>query len=69
MNGPLQPDHEHDEDDDEVKTEVIDGCTLITTTAWRNSRNAAVGGIGIMKLNPTLWTQNILVSIAINHSG
>ena len=38
----------HDEDDDEVKTEVIDGCTLITTTAWRNTRNAAVGGVGIM---------------------
>ena len=34
--------------DEEIRTEEIDGCTLITTPAWRNDRNAAVGGVGLM---------------------
>lgn len=39
------------EDKDEVKFERIDGHILVTTSAWRNSRQAAVGGVGFL-INP-----------------
>ena len=38
----------HSTEEDKIRTEMIDGCTLITTSAWRNDRNAAVGGVGLM---------------------
>ena len=34
--------------EDPVVYEQIGGNTLITTSAWRNSNNAAVGGVGLM---------------------
>ena len=41
-------DHKMVHEDEEKRTEVIDGCTLITTSTWRNDKNAAVGGVGLM---------------------
>ena len=38
----------HTTEDDKIRTEIIDGCTLITTSAWRNDRHTAVGGVGLM---------------------
>ena len=38
----------HGEEDDKIRTEVIDGCTLVTT--WRNNRNS---GLKSNKLFPT----------------
>lgn len=36
------------ETDEKIRTDVIDGCTLITTTAWRSNNNAFIRGVGIM---------------------
>ena len=30
------------------KTEDLDGCTMITSSAWRNNSNAASGGVGML---------------------
>ena len=38
----------HTKDDDKIKYWKLDNCTLITSSAWRNSQGAAVGGIGIL---------------------
>ena len=38
----------HTKDDDEVKYWSLENCTLITTSAWRNSQGSAVGGVGIV---------------------
>ena len=33
---------------DKIRYENIGNLTLITSSAWRNSNNSSVGGIGIM---------------------
>ena len=38
----------HDEEDEEIKIQEFDCCTLITSSAWRNTAQAACGGVGIM---------------------
>ena len=38
----------HTKDDDKIKYWKLDNCTLITSSAWRNSQGAAVGGVGIL---------------------
>ena len=38
----------HKEGESKIKTDVINGHTIITTSAWRNSRNAAIGGVGVI---------------------
>lgn len=34
-----------------ILIEQLDNCTLITTSAWRNSNGAAAGGVGIVVNN------------------
>ena len=34
--------------EEELLTEEFDNCRLITSSAWRNTTNAAVGGVGIL---------------------
>ena len=38
----------HKEGESKIKTDIFHGHTIITTSAWRNSRNAAVGGVGVI---------------------
>ena len=38
----------HGKDEGEIKYWKIEGCTLITSSTWRNGRGAAVGGVGIL---------------------
>ena len=35
-------------DDDEIVYHNLNKCSLITTSAWRNSNNAAAGSVGIL---------------------
>ena len=35
-------------DDDEIVYHNLNKCSLIKTSAWRNSNNAAAGGVGIL---------------------
>ena len=46
--------------EEKVRSEEIHGCVLITTSAWRNRRNAAVGGGGLMINNST---SNVLTDV------
>ena len=41
-------DHKLVHTDDAIKTTNLDKCSLITSSAWRNSNGAASGGIGIV---------------------
>ena len=41
-------DHKIVHDDDPTKIENLQRCTLITTSAWRNTNGAAAGGVGIL---------------------
>ena len=38
----------HKEGDSKIKTDIINGYTVITSSAWRNNRNAAIGGVGVI---------------------
>ena len=38
----------HGKEDGDIKYWKIEGCTLITSSAWRNGRGAAVGGVGVL---------------------
>ena len=41
-------DHKIVHDDDEIVYRNLNKCSLITTSAWRNSNNAASGSVGIL---------------------
>ena len=41
-------DHKIVHENELIKTQYLDGCALITTSAWRNSNGAASGGIGLI---------------------
>ena len=41
-------DHKIVHEDDPVLTQQLDNCTLITSSAWRNSNGAASGGVGLL---------------------
>ena len=41
-------DHKIVHEDDPILVQQLDNCTLITTSAWRNSNGAACGGVGIV---------------------
>ena len=41
-------DHKIVHSDENILTERLDNCTLITSSAWRNSNNAASGGVGLI---------------------
>ena len=41
-------DHKIVHDDDEIFYHNLNKCSLIKTSAWRNSNNAAAGGVGIL---------------------
>jgi len=41
-------DHKIVHEEEAVRIENLDRCTLITTSAWRNSNGATGGGIGIL---------------------
>ena len=41
-------DHKIFQDDDEIVYHNLNKCSLITTSAWRNSNNAEVGSVGIL---------------------
>ena len=38
----------HKKEDGQIKYWKLEGCTLITTSAWRNGAGAAVGGVGVL---------------------
>ena len=44
-------DHKLVHEDEPVRIETLHGSTLITTSAWRTSSGAALGGVGIMVNN------------------
>ena len=41
-------DHKLVHDDDEIQTEQLNKCTLITSSAWRNADGASSGGVGML---------------------
>jgi len=41
-------DHKIVHEEEDICFEEQDNCTLITTSAWRNSNGAASGGVGIV---------------------
>lgn len=52
-------DHKIVHEDEDIKTEQLNNCTLITSSAWRNESNASSGGVGVLinkKLEDTLST-------------
>ena len=46
--------------EENVMIQKLDRCTLITTSAWRNNCNAAVGGVGILVSNQV---ENLIAEI------
>ena len=47
--------------DEEVRYEQLNKCTMITTSAWRNSNGASSGGVGLMINN---YAKNALADIS-----
>ena len=41
-------DHKLVHEDDNIQTEQLDNCTLITSSAWRNANGASCGGVGLL---------------------
>ena len=41
-------DHKLVHDDDEIQTEQLNKCTLITSSAWRNANSPSSGGVGLL---------------------
>ena len=41
-------DHKIIHEDQKIRIEALEGCKLITTSAWTNSKGAAQGGVGIL---------------------
>ena len=41
-------DHKLVHSDEAIKTQELEKCTLITTSAWRNASGAASGGVGLL---------------------
>ena len=38
----------HEDNEDKIRIEELEDCQLITTSAWKSSIGAAVGGVGIV---------------------
>ena len=49
--------------EEEIDTEELDNCTLITSSAWHNTINAAVGGVGILVYKNTEKSLTQVVNI------